>query len=160
MTIDEWRDLVVSSCEYLTARNDELTRTFRIGSYKRWDWSMDTGELVFSDAGVPIVVAKIQFVGSISKIGGTWCWSWANVTIDDRVKSRILEVRRYGKERGIDKLTTPCWDADEVDGWEMTSISARLLGAKGAYRTPGDRRTFMYLIMTDVRWNLTLAQPR
>ncbi|WP_428444106.1 hypothetical protein [Photobacterium sagamiensis] len=27
------------------------------------------------------------------------------------------------------------WKADEVDGWEMTSVTCLLLDAKGSYRT-------------------------
>jgi hypothetical protein len=38
-----------------------------------------------------------------------------------------------------------------VDGWEMTSVAAFLLKAKGAYRSP-DERGFTFMILTDVRW--------
>jgi hypothetical protein len=35
--------------------------------------------------------------------------------------------------------------------WQMTAVSAFLLKAKGAYRSP-DERGFTFMILTDVRW--------
>ena len=66
--------LVARAHEYLTARQDALQREFRLGSWPRWDWDQDTGELVFSRDGVPHVVADFQFVGSISTVSDTWRW--------------------------------------------------------------------------------------
>lgn len=46
---------------------------------------------------------------------------------------------------GSGKLYSDPQTADEVDGWEMTSISARLLEAQGAYRSP-DEKGFLFLL--------------
>ena len=150
----EFQKLAISSCEYLTGRRDALAREFRIGSYKHYQWCQGTGELIFSDAGVPIVVARIQFVGSVSRRAGTWMWSWANPSIESAVKDRILEVKRFGESREAWQLVEPTFPACEADGWELTSISANLLQARGAYRTL-DHGVFTYLILTDVRWYLS-----
>ena len=49
------------------------------------------------------------------------------------------------------KLACAYWSAEEEDGWEMAAVSAYLLKARGAYRSPeGHRLGFM--IMTGVRW--------
>lgn len=80
---------------------------------------------------------------------------WYSTEIDPRrlkhpkVPRRYL--RDYGEEHGFNHLTTKKWHAHEVDGWEMTSIAAFLLKARGAYRTPKDPG-FTFMIMMDVHW--------
>jgi hypothetical protein len=48
----------------------------------------------------------------------------------------IDQVRDFGVTEGIPKLSEAKWEAEDVDGWEMTSVSARLLEAQGGYRSP------------------------
>ena len=71
--------------------------------------------------------------------------------MDERVKGRIIKVREFGVERGLDQLTESLWEADEIDGWEMTSIAGRVLNAQGSYRTPKDGG-FTYMLIMDVLW--------
>src|SRR5439155_17718984 len=94
------------------------------------------GTIVFSDEGVPQVVARVQLVGSVSKKTGTWLWAWANPSIEAHLRRDLDEVKRLGERRGIWQLSTAKWEADVVDGWEMTSIAAYVLQAKAAYRMP------------------------
>ena len=63
----------------------------------------------------------------------------------------MVKVKEYGAKHGFPALTTAKWDADEVDGWEMTSITAFILKAKGAYRTKG-KTGFTYMVITDIEW--------
>jgi hypothetical protein len=63
----------------------------------------------------------------------------------------LEEVRHYGEHHGIWQLTTPKWEADETDGWEMTSIAAYVLQAKGAYRMPNEQ-VFSFAIFDAVEW--------
>ena len=60
-------------------------------------------------------------------------------------------MRAYGETHGIKPLVTTNWHAHEADGWEMTSIAAYLLDAKGAYRTPQDSG-FTFMVLTNVQW--------
>ena len=41
------------------------------------------------------------------------------------------------------------WTDDPALGWAQTALAARLLGAKGGYRCPGDNG-FVYLVYTDI----------
>ena len=82
---------------------------------------------------------------------GTGLWAWANDSIEERLRTDLNEVRRFGEHRGIWQLSTPKWEADEVDGWEMTSISAYVLQAKGAYRMPSED-LFTFAILDSVVW--------
>ena len=149
---DRFRDLVTRAHAYTTARQEVLRNQFRLGTWPRWDWSQDDRRIVFSADGVPNVIADIQFVGTISTETGTWLWAWSNPHLDPGTWRDILEVRRFGTTYDIAQLTTPKWAADEVDGWEMTSISAYVLRAEGAYRTPRDEGGFTYMILTSIAW--------
>jgi hypothetical protein len=151
MAEQKFVDLVTSAYAYLTARQDQLKEAFGLSNYERWDWDDDRGAVVFSDAGVPRVVAPSQLVGSVSRKTGTWLWAWANEQVESRLRRDLDEVRRYGEHHGIWQLTTPKWEADETDGWEMTSIAAYILQAKGAYRMPNDH-VFSFAIFDAVEW--------
>jgi hypothetical protein len=151
MAEQKFVDLVTSAYAYLTARQDHLKETFGLSNYERWDWDDDRGAVVFSDAGVPRVVAPSQLVGSVSRKTGTWLWAWANEHVEPRLCRDLEEVRRYGEHHGIWQLTTPKWEADETDGWEMTSIAAYILQAKGGYRMPNDQ-VFSFAIFEAVEW--------
>jgi len=148
---EKWRSFVTDAHNYLTKRQDILTKKYKLGEHKRFDWDQKTGSLVFSNDGIPAVVAKIQFVGSISTVSNTWLWSRENPTVLGNVKDKMNIVKRYGKKEGFDALTTKKWKANEVDGWEMTSITAKLLKAKGAYRT-SSKNGFIYMVITDIHF--------
>lgn len=143
--------LIERSLDYLKSRQDEWQREFRLEDCERYDWNQDRGELVFSRRGSPVVVADIQFVGSVSNRTKTWMWSWANDSFHENVRSRIRGVREYGEEHRLLKLACAYWNGEEVDGWEMTAVSASLLEAKGAYRSPHDHGA-EFMVLTDIRW--------
>jgi uncharacterized protein DUF6882 len=143
--------LVKDGVSYLESRQAELHERFRLGEYERYDWNQETAELVFSTGGRPIVVARIQFVGSVSTRSGTWLWSWANSSYLEGVRASLRAVRQHGGDRHFLKLASAYWEASEEDGWEMTAVSAFLLRALGAYRSP-DEHGFTFMLLTDVRW--------
>ena len=149
MTEAEFDEFEHESFEYLKAQQDILMTEYRMGTYEQWHYDQDTGEFVFSDNGVPKLFADFQVVGSISTISNTWLWSWANPSILEHVKNEIYRVREFGEEHDIRELTEAKWPADEIDGWSMTNVSAKLLGAKGAYRCP-DENGPLFVIFTEV----------
>jgi hypothetical protein len=147
----QYVELVTAAHEYLTDRQNALKREFNLGQWPRYDWSQDTRQLVFSEDGVPRVIADVQFVGSISTRSQTWLWAWANESVDAALSAPMTRVRDFGASLGIDQLTTAQWEASETDGWEMTSIAAFFLQSCGAYRSPGDDG-FTYMVMSAIRW--------
>ncbi len=151
MSPEDYSRLVDESYDYLRAAQAACERDFELGSFERFDWNQETGEIVFSDQGVPKVVATIQFVGSISTRSGTWLWSWDNPTVLEGIKDQMHRVRDFGTEHGLPMLTTAKWEADEIDGWEMTAITAKILEARGAYRSPHEDG-FTFMVFTDIRW--------
>lgn len=151
MADEKWVAQVANSNNYLTKRQNVLMAKYKLGEHKRFDWDQNTGSLVFSNDGLVAVIAKVQFVGSISTTSNTWLWSWANSTVQENVKDQMQVVHDFGEEFGYDALTTDQWEGDEVDGWEMTSITAKLLNAKGAYRTSSENG-FTYMVITEIKW--------
>jgi hypothetical protein len=147
---ERYRTLVLDACEYLTARQEELKNRYGLSTYRRYDWDQDEGTIVFSNGGMANLLADIHFVGSVSARTNTWLWSWANRSVSCRVSHLVREVRQYGELHGLAQLIEPYWSAGEVEGWEMTSVSAYLLKTQGAYRTP-DGSGFTYMLLTDVR---------
>jgi hypothetical protein len=143
--------LIQTAQTYLRECQAELDKEYRLGHWPRYDWYQETRQLIFSENGVAKVVADIQFVGSISTESETWLWAWANDSVDPQLSTSMGTVRDYGEEHGLNHLTVKKWPAQEVDGWEMTSIAAFLLKARGAYRTSKDPG-FTFMIMTDVHW--------
>jgi hypothetical protein len=146
-----WEDLVEAAYDYTKAQQKKLDAEFDFSKHERWDLDQDAGELVFSNQGKPAVVAKIQFVGSVSKSSRTWLWSWANTSIEPALSKSMGVVREYGRKHGHRKLTDRRWTADETDGWEMTAIANYLIKGKGVYRPPFDTG-FSYVVITDIRW--------
>jgi hypothetical protein len=90
-------------------------------------------------------------VGDVSRASGTWLWAWANTTVDEPLKKAASAVREMGEREKIGRLTTAQWSADETDGWEMTSVAAKLTQAAGAYRTCGDAGC-EFMLLTNIRW--------
>jgi len=150
-TKEQYEEFVRDSYDYLNKVQEATKRDFALGSYERYDWDQRKGTLTFSDNGMPKVIAQVAFVGSISKRTKTWLWSWDNDSILPSVKEHIAEVRRFGELHGLRELTIPKWDAAEEDGWAMTAVTARILQAKGAYRSPDDNG-FTFLVFTSLEW--------
>ena len=70
-----WRHDAV---HHLQDKNARLQSEFKLGDWPRFDYDVDTGTLIFSEEGVPKVIATIQIVGSTSFKAGNWLWAWGN----------------------------------------------------------------------------------
>jgi hypothetical protein len=152
MTEAEFYELVDKSREYLGACQRRLQTEFKLESYPRFDWSQDTGQLVFSDAtGTARLVADFQFVGTLSTSPQTWRWAWANDSLLPAVTQAVLEVKRFGQMHELPPLLQEEWEAVEADGWDMTALAVNLLQAEGAYRAPG-ANGLSFLALTRVAW--------
>ena len=143
--------LVGDGGSYLKARQAENEAKFHLSRYEHYEWHQDSGEMVFSSGGVAKVVASIQMVGDLSKRSRTWLWAWANETLDEPLKRAANAVREMGEREKIERLTTEQWAADETDGWEMTSVAAKLNQATGAYQTCDDAGC-EFMLLTNIRW--------
>jgi len=148
-SLASWQDLLDTCCAALQAKQDALSERFDLWRHERWDWDQDRAEIVFSNDGVPAVVATVAFAGSLSTHSHTWKWSWANESLSSAVVGAMARVRDYGEALDRPHLTVPIWPADQSDGWAMTAVAAHLLNADGAYRTPSDSG-FVFMLLSDV----------
>ena len=143
-------ELLTAAHAYTTKRQEVLRSELDLASMPHAHLNESTGQLVFSDSSAtPRVLATVQIVGSVDVENRTWLWAWANPDVDAHLCADIHEVRMLGDAQRIEQLTTPFWDGDAVDGWEMTSISAYVLQAEGAYRAASSRG-FVYMVMRSV----------
>jgi hypothetical protein len=144
----EFRHEAVHELKHL---NEICEQEFRIGTWPRWDYDLNRGTLTFSKDGVPKVVALIQVVGTTSIEVGTWLWAWANASLPAAVTMAMEKVRAFGEAENLAELTQPRCADDEYLGWEMTAIAAKLLGAKGGYRCPGEKG-FLYVVFSSLQF--------
>lgn len=148
-----YQGLLDKSYSYLTEQQEICKNKYNLSSYQSWFYDQDTGELTFSDNGIKKLIIKYEDVGTVSLKSNTWLWAWANNSTSEKVSSEIATVRDYGKKREFEKLTTRKWQADEIDGWEMTSIAAYLMNAKGAYRVKSEEDSlFVFMIFKEINW--------
>ena len=151
MKEEAFKDFVAEASRYLKARMARAQEVYGIGEYERYDRDLLTGRFWWSDAGVAKVEADLIVVGSISTESKTWLWAWANPSLEGAELEDIQQVRTFGEERGFTKLMEPKRPADEVDGWEMTAVAARLLEADSAYRCPSSNG-FLYVLHSKLRF--------
>jgi hypothetical protein len=145
-------DLLHKSVEYLADQQEICKAKYKLESYTDWFAEQETGELAFFNDGVKKLIINYECVGSVSIKTNTWLWAWANKSILDEVKSDLKIVRSYGQKRQFDHLMFEQWLGTEVDGWQMTSIAAYLMKAKGAYRVPTTADGLLYMIFKEINW--------
>jgi hypothetical protein len=150
MTAEEYHDFKHRAVHTLMALNKQCEEKFGIGKWERWDYDLDAGTLVFSEAGTPKVVAEVQAVGTTSSRSNTWLWSWANESLTAVVTNQMAKVRQFGTDNAIRELTEASLSDDEYLGWELTAITAGVLDAKGAYRCPSDSGGYFYFVYVNL----------
>jgi hypothetical protein len=129
--------------------NELCEREFRISSWPRWNYDFARGTLTFSQEGVPKVRASIQVIGTTSISGKTWLWSWANKSLPPNVTKAAAKVRAFGATENIAELKEQELPDDEHLGWGLTAVAAKVLGAMGAYRCPG-QNGFVYVVYSSI----------
>jgi hypothetical protein len=112
-----------------------------LGDWPRYDYNLEAGTIIFSDLGVPKVIATIQIVGSTSFRARNWLWAWANSHWPSERVTDAERVRAFGEEHRICELTHDyvggVADLNSLD-WELTAVMVQVTGALGAYRPPDD----------------------
>jgi len=90
------------------------------------------------------VTCDAQIIGSFDTSQGTWLWAWDNPGVATPLTTANRQLREYGKQHGLEKLTRAEWKATEQDAWEMAAMDMLICQAQGAYRGPaGDAYVFM-----------------
>jgi len=139
------------TCKAFKESSDKVNAEFKLGEYDRWDFSQDTGQLVFSNQGVKKVIADVQVAGDWTA-KNSWMWGWNNDSIRAPLKKEMFKVRDFGKEKNYYELITPEFPVIDPDyAWSLTAVAGGVIKAKSAYR--GQNGTgYIYFLITDLRW--------
>src|SRR5262245_53751195 len=114
MSEQELRELRQDANWFMRKQMEQNQKEFGLDGFKRFDWSPWRGELIFSEGGVPKVVARVQVAGTFSTKGGTWHWAWANSSLPPCLRQAALRVRQLGEERVVLMFQQPKWSAKEA----------------------------------------------
>ncbi|MEP6786409.1 MAG: DUF6882 domain-containing protein [Sphingomonadales bacterium] len=138
----------------LQQKNAVLVEDFRIGSWPRYDYDLESRTLTFSEDGHAKVIAEIQVVGTTSENAGNWLWAWDNAHWPSDTVVDALKVRDFGDQHQIAELTKNYVEDDDLNalGWELTAVAARVCDAVGAYRPPRDEGGGFFLLYRSVYW--------
>ena len=140
----------------LDAKNRALAADYEIDDWPRYDYDLEAGTIVFSDASGPKVRAQIEVAGSTSAVAGDWLWAWANSHWADESVPSALLAKRFGEEHGIDELANGTVIPDDCElndlGWSLTAVVTRLADSVGAYRSPREEGGGLYLIYRTIGW--------
>jgi Family of unknown function (DUF6882) len=127
MNAEEFANFRHSAVHELMRLNKNCEEEFRISSWPRWDYDVDSATLTFSLDGVSKVIASIEVVGTTSITAGTWMWGWANENLPATVTKAMEKVRAFGEQESVTELTQATCPDDEYVAWEMTAIAAQVL---------------------------------
>lgn len=132
-----------------TAKQKQLTETYRLDAWDRYDYDANAGLLTFSDERGPRVVAEMQVLGSTES---EWLWGWANTDWPAKSVEALKAVQEFGAANGIEELTTEVLRSDDLVGmgWMLAAIAVRILDAEGAYRVP-TAEGGLYLILRSIK---------
>lgn len=144
----DYNDFITKCFTELTIKQEELKQKYDLNSFSNWFYDQASGLLTFSDEQRELNFRYYE-VGTYSKISKTWKWSWDNEHTLKKVKKEIEKVKQFGSEQGYKKLTQGLFDSSEEEGWDFTSISAKLLNGIGSYR-PETERHFIFMVLYEI----------
>ncbi len=107
----EFKALIEASMAGLRVQTEAHQGTWSFGDSERWDFSLETGELVFTFPDM-VVRTPAQIIGTFDSSEGRWMWAWANSSIDGSLTRDAVRVREYGEQNHIGRLTTGTWPAE------------------------------------------------
>ena len=146
---DEYNRFLLECVAEVEQKNAALAEQYGFGRFERWDLDQETGELVFSDGGVPKLICKVVVLGSFSDSSQTWMWGWANASLLDHLTDATKKVKAYGEEKNICDLVTAKTEATEGEAWALAACACRILEGLGLYRGPTGNGCVIMMI-TDI----------
>lgn len=143
-----YNEFVEDCFNYLREKQDVLNEEYDLNSYPNWFYDQASGILTFSDEERELNFRYYE-VGTYSKVSKTWKWSWDNEHTLKKVKQELEIVKQYGSEKKYVNLTQGLLESDENQGWDFTSITAKLLKGIGAYR-PETERHLIFMVLYEI----------
>jgi len=146
------------ACEQLKKDQDGFMKSMEIDSYDRWDYDEPSGVFTFSSKNKALHF-DYQCLGSLSKTSNTWLWAWENNFLYPGVKDLANKVFEFGTKKNYSKLTTPKWEANETDGWDMLAVAHKIQKSIGYHRLPLDNLS-LFVAFTKVLSDADVKQRK
>jgi hypothetical protein len=118
---------------------------------QHWDFSQDTGKLVFTLPDGMKATCAAQIVGTYDSGDGSWEWAWADSSISNNLTTDCLTVKNYGVTNGFKKLTEAEWQGTLTDAWDMAAITCKICGDQGVYAGPASDKLSVFFSFGPVR---------
>jgi hypothetical protein len=118
----------------LRKRLEEQDHNWGLASFAKWEFSQETGALVFTLLDGSRAVCAGQIIGSRSSKDSSWEWAWNNPHLEKRVTKAAAKLKAHGKANGISQLTTGMLPKVSKDAaWSLAAFAARNQGFQGVY---------------------------
>ncbi len=141
----------LAELEQQTAAHQEI---WHLGAEQQWAANLDTGTLALTFADGTVATAPIQIVGTYDSENGTFLWAWEHPSVPEPLRTAAQQARQWGEANAAEFYASPRLRCSEQVAWEFTAVTARLGGAKGAYRAITGS-TQIYMTFAEV----SLARP-
>jgi len=128
-------DAFIETCnKQLDQKQSALESKYRLGKLARWDYDQNSGLLTFKDAkGIASVEAATTNIGSYMPSKGTWCWAWANDTMDEEQQAKSIEIQSLCDATGYDIFVQASLKVDDAMAWELAAMGVHHLKSVGCY---------------------------
>jgi hypothetical protein len=138
-----FRHTVERSIEELRLKTAAHDGVWRLGE-AAWSVDQDTGVIVFKCSDGITATCPVQIIGTYNTDDGTWLWGWDHPSVVPALQDHAKQVRDYGRQHGVERLTRQKLQCDEAEAWEFAALACMLCNAQGAYRGPaGPALVFM-----------------
>lgn len=146
MTDQEFDAYLATAQGELTAKQSYLEREFGLGRYERFAVDYEKETLRFLNDDRVQVAFSITPLGSHHLAEKSWRWAWANASLPEKMRRKAAHVQRLFDVTGFDLFRQSDVSIDESMAWEFVALSAKILGALGAYSMPqGSLRIYVLL---------------
>lgn len=94
---------------------------------------------------------SVVLIGSLAPVSKNWLWSWANESLNEKVRDRSATLKALYKETGFDIFRAETFKADTGLAQDLSALAIHHLGAEGLYRVKGgedqDGQVMIYLAL-------------
>ncbi|MEZ5950997.1 MAG: hypothetical protein R3C12_17650 [Planctomycetaceae bacterium] len=134
--------LTAQAMEELRLKTQAHDAAWHLGE-AQWSVDQDQGQIVFDHQGIT-ATAPVQIVGTFNSEDSTWLWGWDHPSVVPALQEHAKRLCEYGKQNGIERLTTRKLASSENEAWEFAALACKLCRAQSAYRGPsGSAIVFM-----------------
>jgi hypothetical protein len=131
--------------------------SWHLGESQTWTADFLEGTLRFRTAEGLNGTAKIQIIGSYSKVDQTFTWGWDHPVATEPLKQHALLVRDWGRKAELAALTNRRVPCSVEDAWNFAALTNHLAKSEGVFRGPSGV-AWVFMTMSDVKIELVKSQ--